>query len=171
MQRWRGFCKVMKNTRGCSARDDGKASTRRTSLALGGVLPRTSRSTSRLATSDWACDFLNAHGMMEHWAHYARARRIVVLLVRTTHPRTPTSWSQTRSSSSRAKCLSWTSTVRPDSISFVRIGSIPSDLSMKNTVPSGGFAANRFFDGTDLQTEVLSEVGNRIACFVSLVDG
>jgi hypothetical protein len=38
-------------------------------------------------------------------------------------------------------------------MSAVRMGSTPSDLSMKNTVSSGGFAADGFFDRTDLQTE------------------
>ena len=39
-------------------------------------------------------------------------------------------------------------TTRPALISSVRMGSMPSDLSMKNTVSSGGFAADCFFDGT-----------------------
>ena len=37
---------------------------------------------------------------------------------------------------------------------FDKGSSTPSDLSMKNTVPSGGFATDRF-DRTDLQMEVL----------------
>ena len=48
---------------------------------------------------------------------------------------------------------------------------MPSDLSMKNTVPSGGFAADRFFDRTGLQIEVLREILDGIAGLVSLVDG
>ena len=48
---------------------------------------------------------------------------------------------------------------------------MPSDLSMKKTVPSGGFAADRFFDGTGVQTEVLREFGDGIARLVSFVDG
>ena len=45
------------------------------------------------------------------------------------------------------------------------------DRSMKNTVPSGGFAADCFFDRTDLQTEVPRKIRDGIAGFVSLVDG
>jgi hypothetical protein len=56
-------------------------------------------------------------------------------------------------------------------MSSFRSGSTPSDRSIKNTVPSGGFAADCFFDGTDLQTEVLRKIRSRIASFVSLVDG
>src|SRR5713226_2483192 len=61
--------------------------------------------------------------------------------------------------------------MRPAFTSSVRIGSTPSDRSMKNTVPSGGFAANGFFDRTDLQTEVLRKIRDGIAGLVSLVDG
>jgi hypothetical protein len=53
----------------------------------------------------------------------------------------------------------------------VRTGSMPSDLSMKNTVPSGGFAADCFFDGTGLQIEVLREIRDGIPGLVSFVDG
>ena len=42
---------------------------------------------------------------------------------------------------------------------------------MKNTVPSGGFAADGFFDRTDLQTEVQRKIRDRITGLVSLVDG
>ena len=50
------------------------------------------------------------------------------------------------------------------------IGSMPSDLSMKNTVSSGGFAADCFFDLTGVQTEVLREVRHGIAGPVTFVD-
>lgn len=50
--------------------------------------------------------------------------------------------------------------MRPALTSLVRMGSMPSDLSMKKTVPSGGFAADCFFDGTGIQAEVLCEVRN-----------
>jgi hypothetical protein len=56
-------------------------------------------------------------------------------------------------------------------MSSARSGSTPSDLSMKNTVPSGGFAADCSFDLTYLQIEVLSKIGHGIARLVSLVDG
>ena len=55
-------------------------------------------------------------------------------LVRTTQPRSPTVRSHIRSSSSREKWSSWISTSRPALMSSVRIGSMPSDRSMKNTV-------------------------------------
>src|SRR5579864_4611863 len=67
--------------------------------------------------------------------------------------------------------MSWISTTIPDLMSSVRIGSTPSDRSRKNTVPSGGFAADCFFDRTDLQTEVLRKIRDGIAGPVSLVDG
>ncbi len=38
-------------------------------------------------------------------------------------------------------------------------------------VSSGGFAADGFFDRTDLQTEVLRKIRDGIAGLVSLVDG
>src|SRR5690348_7942777 len=76
-----------------------------------------------------------------------------------------------RSSSSRAKWSSWISTARPTLTSSVRVGSMPSDLSMKNTVSSGGFAADGFFDFTGAQTEVVREVRHRIASPVTFVDG
>src|SRR5579862_1881298 len=42
---------------------------------------------------------------------------------------------------------------------------------MKNTVSSGGFAADGFFNGTSIQMEVLRELRDRIPGLVSLVDG
>ena len=48
---------------------------------------------------------------------------------------------------------------------------MPSDLSTKKTVPSGGFAADGFFDGTGVQTEVLRELRDGIPGPISLVDG
>jgi len=50
-------------------------------------------------------------------------------------------------------------------------GSMPSDLSMKNTVSSGGFAADGFFDLTGVQAEVVREVRHRIAGPIAFVDG
>ena len=69
------------------------------------------------------------------------------------------------------KWSSWISTTRPALTSSVRIGSMPSDLSMKNTVSSGGFAADGFFDFTGAQTEVACEFRHGIASPVAFVDG
>jgi len=90
--------------------------------------------------------------------------------VRTTHFLCPTAASQTRSSSSRLKWSSWISTAKPCSTRTLRSGSTPKDLSMKKTVPSGGFAADRFFDSTCLQSEIASKVSDRVTGLVPLVD-
>ena len=59
----------------------------------------------------------------------------------------------------------------PAFTSSVRIGSTPSDRSMKNIVPSGGFAVDCFFDVTGLQAEVVRKISDGIAGSISLVDG
>src|SRR5665213_394127 len=56
-------------------------------------------------------------------------------------------------------------------MSSVLMGSTPSDLSMKNTVPSGGFASDGFFDCTGLQTEVPHQVRYGIPGLVAFIDG
>ena len=53
---------------------------------------------------------------------------------------------------------------------LARIGFVPKHRSMKNTVPSGGFATDGFFNRTGLQAEVPHKIRNGIPRPVTLID-